>query len=80
MSKLKPIPTEVFKHIKYGNGAKPGARLKVNEITYILEPGENFSVKAKKYVPDNWESKPVKLSDIPVRSEENWDTYFTNES
>lgn len=78
------LPRNVYEHIKYGNGAKPGASLKLANGTSYTVSKVDRRIVATFYPADfltnrQTKSKNVRLSDIPDRPESEWNIYWTHE-
>lgn len=81
------IPQDVYDHIKYGNGAIPGADMERGRHSYSLSPrfyrGRWFVI-CTKYTHDDdgvlmaWRDIP--LRDVPESDAADWRTYWTGEA
>lgn len=70
------IPEEVFDHLKYATGARPGAWLKKNGIEYgIIAILGKFEIKKYK----GTKVQKIQLREIPAASLDEWDIFFTHE-
>ena len=75
------IPRDVYEHVRFGSGARPGAALTRAGKTYNLYPSlDGQGVTCVRHDPSpKYQGQAISLSKVPDSLAEEWDQYWTHE-